>query len=43
MYYLNGSRYEGEWENNLYNGTGTFYDTDGTVQYGNWVDGVFQE
>ena len=43
MYYLNGSRYEGEWKNGKYNGIGTLYDADGNEQYGLWVDGVYQE
>ena len=43
MYYLNGSRYEGEWKDDKYHGVGILYDEEGNEQYGRWIDGAYQK
>ena len=39
--YTDGSHYEGEWNKNKWNGSGTFYSNDGTVYEGKFSDGIF--
>jgi hypothetical protein len=38
QYYPNGEKYDGEWDNNMYNGEGTFVYTDGSKYEGQWRD-----
>ena len=37
-YYVDGSKYEGEWDNNMRNGQGVQYCCDGSKYDGEWKD-----
>lgn len=41
MAFKNGDKYDGEWANEVFHGTGTYLYADGTVFTGNWVEGVY--
>lgn len=42
MKYADGSRYEGEWENNVFNGTGLYTDPDQIKWEGIFVKGTYE-
>ena len=42
MYYSNGDRYEGEWNNDMKNGEGTMCYKNGKIEQGNWEEDKFK-
>ena len=39
MYYNNGDRYEGDWNNNKKEGKGVYFHRNGDREMGNYLDG----
>ena len=36
--WIDGSKYEGEWKDNMANGKGKLYHSDGDIYEGDWMD-----
>ena len=37
-----GSKYVGQWKDNMFHGQVTYTFANGTIQKGQWIDGVYQ-
>ena len=41
MIYADGSKYEGNWKNDMRDGQGKYISETGVINRGNWLDNIF--